>query len=162
MASRQQMIDVERRRALGVQLCTTCKVEKPWGCFTAVKGRRPFGRRNMCKPCYADYERNKRRHFFQSYDINVEQWNEMYTAQKGVCGICEQPEVAKNPKGSVKRLSVDHCHLTGVIRGLLCTNCNHALGKLKDSVIYLTRAVEYLKRAHGEATGTCGTTSNST
>jgi hypothetical protein len=44
-------------------------------------------------------------------------------------------------------LVIDHCHSSGVIRGLLCHNCNRALGLLQDDVSYLEKAISYLKRA---------------
>lgn len=43
------------------------------------------------------------------------------------------------------KLVVDHCHVTGKVRGLLCHNCNRALGLLKDSVDNLSKAIDYLK-----------------
>lgn len=44
------------------------------------------------------------------------------------------------------KLVVDHCHDTGKIRGLLCHNCNRALGLLKDSVHTLESAIDYLEK----------------
>jgi len=45
-----------------------------------------------------------------------------------------------------KRLAVDHCHVSGKIRGLLCFHCNSSLGKMKDSVEILQNAIDYLKK----------------
>ncbi len=52
-----------------------------------------------------------------------EQYEEMHTAQGGVCKICERPEPV-----SGRRLAVDHNHETGKVRGLLCTKCNTTAG----------------------------------
>lgn len=58
----------------------------------------------------------------------------------------------KYPQGFFKdaskhklKLVVDHCHSSGKVRGLLCHNCNRALGLFQDSMSSLTRAIEYLK-----------------
>jgi hypothetical protein len=42
-------------------------------------------------------------------------------------------------------LSIDHCHNTGKVRGLLCDHCNKGLGLFKDNIDYLNKAIEYLK-----------------
>lgn len=63
-----------------------------------------------------------------------------------MCAVCQRPESVIDPrKGETKELAVDHCHETGRIRGLLCNNCNRAIGLLGDSVELLLKAVEYLK-----------------
>lgn len=59
--------------------------------------------------------------------------------QKGLCKICHQP-----PNGRWKRLAVDHDHLTGKVRGLLCHSCNAGLGHFKDSVDALRSAISYI------------------
>lgn len=61
------------------------------------------------------------------YGITLTQYNEMFEKQNGVCAICGKPETATNQYGLVK-LAVDHNHLTGAVRGLLCGKCNKALG----------------------------------
>ena len=56
-----------------------------------------------------------------------------------VCAICQRPEVGK------KRLSLDHNHTTGKIRGLLCGKCNTGLGNFRDDPKLLQNAIEYLQ-----------------
>jgi len=69
----------------------------------------------------------------------------MLEAQGGVCKLCSKPETRVNPQtGGVSRLAVDHCHKTGVVRGLLCLDCNTGLGKFGDDPTLLLKAVEYL------------------
>ena len=46
--------------------------------------------------------------------------------------------------GKVKRIAIDHCHLTGVVRGLLCHSCNTGLGYFNDNWVLLDNALEYL------------------
>ena len=64
----------------------------------------------------------------------------------GLCSICNNPETSKSRNGGVRRLAIDHCHTTGKIRGLLCHDCNTGLGKFKDDINLLQKAIEYLKR----------------
>jgi len=69
------------------------------------------------------------------YGLTVEQHAAMLKAQGSLCKICEK---------AAKRLVVDHDHATGKVRGLLCDNCNHALGKMYDSPALLVAAANYL------------------
>jgi hypothetical protein len=66
------------------------------------------------------------RRLWDGYKLTVEQWHAIYNHQGGVCYACQQPEPVKG-----RRLSVDHNHTTGEIRGLLCSRCNPVLGKLE-------------------------------
>lgn len=79
------------------------------------------------------------------YGLTVEQYEEMYGVQGGVCAICKQPETTKGNHGEVKMLSIDHHHGTGKVRGLLCNNCNRAIGLLKDDVEVMLNAIEYVR-----------------
>lgn len=65
-----------------------------------------------------------------------------------VCAICrrEPPVIVRKKRGVCKKLYVDHCHASGVIRGLLCHNCNFGLGYFKDDPERLFSAIEYLRR----------------
>ena len=66
--------------------------------------------------------------------------------QNGVCAICSQKEkIGRSANPDV--LSVDHNHTTEAIRGLLCRNCNSALGLFKDDLDILESAVRYMRRA---------------
>ena len=90
------------------------------------------------------------------YGISEEQWNEMYSSQKGKCKICNKvmkkhwAPVGRDPtfKGSVKKwrseIYIDHCHQTSVVRGLLCASCNTIIGHAKDDTNILYSAIEYL------------------
>lgn len=87
------------------------------------------------------------------YGITSEQYSEKLQEQKSVCDICKMPETrivrvnAKKYKTEKRpRLSVDHDHETGEVRGLLCTKCNIALGHMQDSIEILESAIIYLKK----------------
>lgn len=68
------------------------------------------------------------------------EYNKLLEAQDSKCAICQTS--AKDLKFG---LCVDHNHVSGQVRGLLCDNCNQALGLLKDNISSLERAIKYLK-----------------
>lgn len=80
------------------------------------------------------YHRGKR---LERYDMTHADFAARKKAQGGVCAICEK----------ARKLVVDHDHETGKVRGLLCNQCNTALGLFKDDTVSLARAVEYLKQS---------------
>ena len=65
--------------------------------------------------------------------------------QGGRCAICGT-EKAFSGGGDNRRMAIDHCHASGAVRGLLCGNCNRALGLVKDSVETLRNAIAYLEK----------------
>jgi hypothetical protein len=73
----------------------------------------------------------------KKYGLGLIEYQAMFEAQAGRCAICKSTP-------TVKRLSVDHDHKTGVVRGLLCTNCNLGLGNFKDNQEILKAASDYL------------------
>ena len=108
------------------------------------------GRHTHCKECAkkisADRRANhpekskqsqRRAHLKYTFGITEADYEDMLYKQGGKCGIC----------GSVsngKRLAIDHDHETGRVRGLLCQQCNTALGLFKDQVELLKKAIDYL------------------
>lgn len=83
----------------------------------------------------------------RDYGMSLPDYQELLAKQKGVCAVCGVPDGSErsNNNGS-KRLSVDHDHVTGAIRGLLCASCNQALGLLLDSASLLDKAAVYLRQ----------------
>ena len=77
--------------------------------------------------------------------INLNDYHDLLVKQDNKCAICKKEEAAKHQNGKIKRLSVDHHHDSGKIRGLLCTKCNTAIGLFKESTEILLSAIEYLK-----------------
>lgn len=77
-------------------------------------------------------------HLKERYNISIEEYNSILEKQNNLCAICKLLSKTK--------LNVDHCHNTGRIRGLLCGNCNRALGLFKDNIQYLYNAIEYLSK----------------
>ena len=79
------------------------------------------------------------------YGISSEYYSQMLLEQNGVCKICRKHETYKH-RGVPKRLSVDHCHKTSRIRGLLCSKCNINIGRFGDDPLRLRAAADYLER----------------
>lgn len=71
------------------------------------------------------------------YNISLDEYNRIHRFQNGLCGICH--------KESKRTLVVDHCHDSKKVRGLLCNDCNIAIGFMKDDVEILKSAIKYLK-----------------
>ena len=80
-----------------------------------------------------------RSHLRRVFGISVEQYNDMLIKQSNLCAICRRPP----PNG--RRFEVDHDHKTGIIRGLLCGNCNRGIGLLSESPLVLRLAAAYLE-----------------
>lgn len=81
----------------------------------------------------------------RTYGITLAYYIELLTAQGGACAICSNPETDTH-KGKIKRLAVDHDHKTGKIRGLLCGNCNRAIGMIKENQSIALSIVKYLRK----------------
>lgn len=81
------------------------------------------------------------------YGLTADQIDEMWSAQGHACAICREP---------VEKFHVDHCHGSGLVRGLLCGPCNKGIGQLKDDLGVLRSAVAYLEKFAGDPYGSCG------
>ena len=80
------------------------------------------------------------------YGITEDDYNSLLEKQKHRCGICGSKN-SGNRHGTAF-FSIDHCHITGKIRGLLCDNCNRGIGLLQDNVLVLQKAIGYLNETH--------------
>ena len=74
------------------------------------------------------------------YNITLDDYNLMIKNQNGCCAICKI-HFSKNNRA----LSVDHCHVTNIVRGLLCNNCNLGIAYFQDKILLLENAIKYLK-----------------
>lgn len=78
--------------------------------------------------------------------IQAEQkYRDLLAKQGDLCALCRRPEKSKAVSGAMKSLSVDHCHTTGRVRGLLCDRCNRGIGLLGDDPERLAKVIEYLQ-----------------
>lgn len=140
------------------KICSKCQIEKELVLFPISKIHKG-GKHTTCKSCRyeeykisskkiervkkkKEYEKNYRKaHYLKKqYNITLEEYKNLLVKQNNCCKICSNHE--SNFKN---QLAVDHCHKTKEIRGLLCYNCNRAIGLLKDDVQILQNAIKYLK-----------------
>lgn len=134
---------------MSLRKCTECGLEahteEDLDLFIAAP-RSAYGKANKCKECRKktrndyNYEKHREYLFKKKYDITLEDYDTMLKEQDGRCAICD----TTNP-GTKGVFYVDHNHDTGEVRGLLCNNCNSALGKFGDSIKTLKSAIEYLE-----------------
>lgn len=83
----------------------------------------------------------------RQFGITLEDYERMLKEQNDCCAICFKTEKVKDGKyKTLRSLSVDHCHDTKKVRGLLCNNCNRMLGYSQDSIAIHESAINYLKR----------------
>lgn len=148
-----------------MKLCNKCKKEKPLTDFFKDSRNKLTGRYSICKACKksSTYEwRNKNR---EKYNLIAKDWRRnnreaerkynlrkrgitskeyelMLKEQNGSCKICGKGY----EKQRYKRLAVDHCHKTKKVRGLLCYQCNSALGLFYDNSELLGKAIAYLEK----------------
>lgn len=124
----------------GKRTCSVCSVEKSLAQFNkSSQGQRSY----RCNTCTSKAFLRYR------YGITVKQFEDLVVSQQGKCAICVKIlEINADGISRTKNVAVDHCHKTGKVRGLLCKNCNVALGFMGDSIDTLLQAVEYLKLHH--------------
>lgn len=96
---------------------------------------------NNNKRRYPKYQRDW--HLEKRYKLTHADYEKLLKEQKGKCKICQ----TTFPGGRRNTFSVDHCHKTNQIRGLLCIKCNSLLGQANDDITILQRAILYLERA---------------
>ena len=129
--------------------CNYCDKDKKYSSFNKRKASKD-GLQHTCKTCQSIQKKEYRKNNFKKlkiqnrksdlkrkYNISLGEYDELLNKQKKVCAICN-----KNPSNI--NLSVDHCHDSNNIRGLLCSECNFGLGNFKDSIKLLKKAIKYL------------------
>ena len=97
---------------------------------------------NICRKC--DAEASWESHIIKTFNVTAEQYYEQLRKQGGGCAICKTTDVGGNDR--VFRLFIDHDHISGINRGILCNKCNMMIGKQggKDDPEILFNGFEYL------------------
>ena len=136
--------------------CTSCKEEKPTTEFRNRGGKEKHLLKSRCNIClykqhkewvennpetareYRAKDRWSLKKRCDRHNITVEEFWALYEEQDGTCPVCDKAIEAENS-------AIDHNHETGLVRGILCKNCNRGLGLLGDSPATMARAEQYLK-----------------
>lgn len=115
--------------------CTQCGVEKPLDEFYIRSG---YGdkRHSWCKVCHAKLAKARKRLAY--YGLSQEEFDTLTERQCGCCAICGRPFTQS------LRCVVDHDHVTGAVRGLLCDKCNLGIGHFNEKASTLIAAAQYL------------------
>lgn len=87
-------------------------------------------------------DRLTRKYRLSVYGLTPDEYDRLLNSQQNRCAIC----LTDTPTGRWKVFAVDHDHNTGLVRGLLCNECNRGIGLLKDSSDLLKSAYEYINR----------------
>jgi hypothetical protein len=137
---------------INVKLCVRCG-ERPE--HVALSGKSKGKGRSWCSPCLnkanyvtknespEKYLRDRRNnHLKKKYGITLDEYDFMLDTQQHKCASCGSVESGVSNGGLV----IDHDHLTGFTRGLLCGHCNIALGHVKDDINRLNGLIDYLKK----------------
>ena len=137
--------------------CTYCNKTKDQELFVKCTISKS-GYRRMCKDCNNSYYAKRRIEKYEqvrayekkfhreralryNFGLSEEDYQQKLKAQCNTCAICNKSETENK-----QRLAVDHCHSTGIVRGLLCSQCNLALGLFTDSLEKLQSAKAYLEK----------------
>jgi Recombination endonuclease VII len=136
------------------KVCTKClvwKEDKQYSQKNATGRKRAF--QSRCKTCSIEDsvlwrekqspERLKDLYYKRTYNLSLNQFTTLLAQQEGLCAICKRQLVLENLTGD--SAVVDHCHVSGKVRGILCNECNRGLGYFRDKISSLLSAATYLK-----------------
>ncbi len=141
--------------------CNTCGIEKEETEFYVAHNKHIY---HHCKSCNSEkskawYVKNKdaklksalKWHYKNKYGMTVEERQKLFDEQNGKCAICS---CDMNLDGDLNKAQavIDHDHKTGKVRGMLCNLCNTGLGKFKDSVEVIEKAIAYLEKRNANLT----------
>ena len=144
---RLQFSDVQRCSKCGCTLLTACFAKD----HKHIRGLSTWCRR--CMQTYRkEYRKTRREQMYtyfmkHNYGLTKTQRDDMELQCSGLCMLCGKPETRTNQYG-VRKLCVDHNHLTKRIRGLLCATCNQAIGLLyvdECGIELLQKAIAYIE-----------------
>lgn len=123
-----------------MKTCVQCQTEHPLDNFERAAQNKD-GLVGKCRPCMRAYrsqwqKTNRHRIRLQTYGLTPPQYEQLWNEQGGLCAICK----------TVEPTNIDHCHQTGLVRGLLCGLCNRMLGQAQDNPDRLLAGVAYLSK----------------
>lgn len=140
------------------RFCTSCRERKPpsefgknkkskdgihWTCRSCLNKRSLANHHNRSED--ARYLTYKKSELKRKWGLTYEAFEALISSQGNKCAICRAPLIMRS-----RSTNVDHDHITGAVRGILCMGCNTGLGKFRDDDTLLGAAIEYLRRARGD------------
>lgn len=137
----------------GTARCSLCREVKPLAAFTRSRAK-ASGWHAHCKPCHhAQTKESAERlhgstrdlHLKRRYGLTSADVDRLVEAQGGTCALCRERPAQH----------VDHDHLTGRVRGVLCSCCNQGLGNFRDRADVLRQAIDYLERTTWQKERVC-------
>lgn len=126
-----------------IRQCKNCDEKFEALCVKIKQGGGIFCSSN----CYHKFQKNnaqdpklraKKHRIKHLYNLTLDEYEDLLLRYENKCGICKK-------KISDENVCIDHCHNTGKVRGVLCSNCNTGIGMFEDNVSFLLNAIEYLK-----------------
>ena len=132
------------------KICSTCRRELEIE-FFCKNSYSADGYRSQCQMCRRKYRRSY--HLGKKYDLTPDEYNIILDKQGFVCAICGMEEISLGVDGKPRPLSVDHDHKTGIVRELLCQECNFKIGKIEMAAETESRMIEYLIRHKSDKLG---------
>lgn len=130
------------------KVCPGCEQDRLLADYCKDR-RSPDGYSRRCLACRrleaakADPRATKDRYLRWRFGIGLAEYEAMHAAQGGVCKVCGRPQQQTRRRAY---LDVDHSHVTGRVRGLLCSECNRALGLLRDDPVSVANLLAYLTK----------------
>ena len=155
-ANSPKTLQMESDLATQSRQCTRCDVRKPLSHFPKNKSNR-LGVASMCKACacevasaywHSDVEKarlkQRKQRILRNYGKSLD-WFETTIASQGNCCPCCGVKYVMGANGA-DRAVVDHCHVTGQLRGIICSTCNVALGYAKENALRLRNLACYVEK----------------
>jgi hypothetical protein len=142
-AQRLETMHKNRGAPEGLKWCSDCENYRPLEMFPKGGAYCKPHKSKRGKAAYAANKRKIRESTVQRrYGLSAEDYKALLHAQGGACAIC---------RGELKGdrdTHVDHCHDTGLVRGILCSRCNTGLGQFEDAPERLRAAIDYLQQGN--------------
>ncbi len=145
-----KFVDDVGEKPAGKHWLTRIDVQRPWGPDNFIWAARKGSTTHRSAYVKAWRDENlgkvKNTELKRNFGITLDDYMRMYTEQNGVCAICgRKGEPVGTRKTTKDTLVVDHCHVQGGVRGLLCSYCNLGLGYFFDGTDILRKAAQYVE-----------------
>jgi hypothetical protein len=148
MTLNKELASLRRKRWIAAHPERNAESKRNWRQTRGREYQREYQRKLTASDpeTMAQYKRNI--YLKRSYKITLQEYEELVRIQNNRCAICSSVETGRSGKAA-KFWMVDHCHVSGKVRGLLCHQCNIGVGNFRDDPKLLSAAISYVN-AHRE------------